>query len=113
MAGQPSLKPKNTLPRTRLNLGLHTSERFLLILLYSVSVRVRPLNDAEAEKGSSWRLEGNKIVPLVPGTREPASDLTYVLDYVFGSEWSTEAVYRRNNRGDHQEGRGWLQWRVA
>ena len=56
----------------------------------SVSVRVRPLSDQEAEKGSAWKIENNQLLPLEQGH---SSDNAYTLDNVFGSEWSTQAVY--------------------
>ena len=65
------------------------------MLLCSVSVRVRPLSEQEAEKGAAWRIENNKIVPLTAATSQYASENAYTLDYVFGSEWSTQAVYER------------------
>lgn len=55
---------------------------------------MRPLNDAEAEKGSAWRIDGNQLLPLL-GTGQHASDSPYTLDYVFDKEWSTRAVYGR------------------
>ena len=57
------------------------------LLLCSVSVRVRPLSEAEADRGSAWRVEGNNI--LQPG----ANDLAYSLDHVFDSSCSTWRVY--------------------
>ena len=56
---------------------------------------MRPLSEQEAEKGAAWRIENNKIVPLSAATSQYASENAYTLDYVFGSEWSTQAVYER------------------
>ena len=50
---------------------------------------MRPLNDAEAERGSAWKLEPNKIVPVVGAVREE-----FVLDSVFDSASTTEQVCR-------------------
>ena len=58
----------------------------------SVSVRVRPLSEQEAEKGSAWKIDTNKIYSLGQGN---SNDSTYTLDYVFDSEWNTKAVYDR------------------
>ena len=65
-----------------------------MLLLYnrSVSVRIRPLNEAEAEKGSAWKLESNTIVPVHARGGDPTEGC-YVLDNVFGAGWSTEQVY--------------------
>ena len=51
---------------------------------------MRPLSDQEAEKGSAWKIDANKILPLGQGQ---SSDSVYTLDNVFSSEWSTKAVY--------------------
>lgn len=59
---------------------------------YSVSVRVRPLSEQEAEKGSAWKIDNNKICSL---TQANGSESAYTLDNVFGSEWSTRDVYDR------------------
>lgn len=57
----------------------------------SVSVRVRPLNRAEAADGASsaWRIDGNTIAPRDVN----ASGTRYALDHVFGPEWTTQQVY--------------------
>lgn len=55
-----------------------------------MSVRVRPLSENEADKGSAWKIDSNKLLPLGQGS---SSDTTYTLDNVFGSEFTTEAVY--------------------
>jgi len=55
-------------------------------------VRVRPLSEHEAEKGSGWKIDSNKILSLAQGSN---SDNAYTLDNVFGSEWTTRAVYDR------------------
>jgi hypothetical protein len=60
-----------------------------------VSVRVRPLNDAEAEKGSSWRVEGNKISQLGPGGRDVGPESLYNFDNVFDEYWTTQQVINR------------------
>ena len=56
----------------------------------SVSVRVRPLSENETDKGSAWKIDTNKLLPLGLGS---SSDTTYTLDNVFGSEFTTQAVY--------------------
>ncbi len=58
----------------------------------SVSVRIRPLNEAEAEKGSAWKLEANTIVPVHARGGEGAESC-YNLDNVFDASWTTEQVY--------------------
>ena len=60
----------------------------------SVSVRVRPLSECEADKGSAWRIEENTIQAL---GRETA-DGGYNLDNIFDSSWTTEAVYQHTTR---------------
>ena len=57
-----------------------------------MSVRVRPLNESEAEKGTAWRIDSNKIFPL---GNQHASENAYTLDYVFDSEHDTKSVYQR------------------
>ena len=58
----------------------------------SVSLRVRPSSDTEAERGSAWRIDGSTLQPV-------ASDATvYNLDNVFDSSWSTEAVYQQTTK---------------
>ena len=66
----------------------------LFLPLYSVSVRVRPLSTAEAEKGSSWKIEGNSIQPVGKDVAEGV----YTLDNIFDSTWSTEAVYQHTTK---------------
>ena len=57
---------------------------------------MRPLNDAEVEKGAAWKIEGNKILPLVPGSsKDFSSDNAYTLDNVFDSSWTTQTVYNK------------------
>ncbi len=56
----------------------------------SVSVRVRPLSEHEADKGSAWKIDSNKLLPSGQGS---SSDTTYTLDNVFGSDYTTQAVY--------------------
>jgi centromeric protein E len=58
-----------------------------------VSVRVRPLNDQELEKGSAWKVEGGKITALA--TNESSC---YILDNVFDSTWTTVEVYRQTTK---------------
>ena len=58
-----------------------------------MSVRIRPLNEAEAERGAAWKLEGNTVVPLHARGGE-AAEACYNLDNVFDSAWTTERVYR-------------------
>lgn len=64
------------------------------VLNCSVSVRVRPLSEVEAEKGAAWRIEGNTIQPA----GRDAADGGYSLDNVFDSSWSTEAVYQHTTK---------------
>jgi centromeric protein E len=59
----------------------------------SVSVRVRPLNDQELEKGSAWKVEGGKITA---STGNESS--CYILDNVFDSTWTTVEVYRQTTK---------------
>ena len=66
--------------------------KLFLLSPRSVSVRIRPLNEAEAEKGSAWKLESNTIVPVHARGGDPAEGC-YVLDNVFAAGWSTEQVY--------------------
>ena len=53
---------------------------------------MRPLNDAEAEKGSAWKIDSNKIVPLSGAVREESN---FVLDSVFDSSSTTEQVFEQ------------------
>lgn len=64
-------------------------------MLSSVSIRVRPLNRAEGNEFFAWRVEGNGICQLDPTTREVdrTRDAKYVLDHVFGPEWTTRQIY--------------------
>lgn len=61
----------------------------------SVSVRVRPLNKQEEQEAFAWRIEGNSIVQLDSSTKDVdrAKDTKYVLDHVFGPDWTTEMIY--------------------
>ena len=70
------------------------ADPLLPLHLYSVSVRVRPLSTAEAEKGSSWKIEGNSIQPAGKDVAEGV----YTLDNIFDSTWSTEAVYQHTTK---------------
>ena len=56
-----------------------------------MSVRLRPLNSKEKEKGSVWDVKGNSIKPS--GALAGADGPGYTLDNVFGPEWTTEQVY--------------------
>jgi hypothetical protein len=60
-----------------------------------VSVRVRPLSEAEAERGAAWRIDGNTIKPE---GREAGSEAVYTLDNIFDAGWTTEAVYRQTTQ---------------
>ena len=59
-----------------------------------MSVRVRPLSPAEAEKGSGWKIDDNSIQPA---GRDVAEGV-YTLDNIFDSAWSTEAVYQHTTK---------------
>lgn len=62
-------------------------------------VRVRPLNDAERERGAAWRVESNGILQVDPASGEPRSDTPYKLDAVFGGGQPTAAVYEATTQG--------------
>lgn len=62
-------------------------------------VRVRPLNDAERERGAAWRVEGNGILQVDPAGGEPRSDTPYKLDAVFDGSQPTAAVYEATTQG--------------
>lgn len=55
-----------------------------------MSVRVRPLRSAEQDRGSAWRIDKNKLVPLTAAGRKE----TFALDTVFDSSSTTEQVYQ-------------------
>ena len=57
-----------------------------------MSVRVRPLNDVEAEKGSAWKIDNNKILPVSAAVREEGN---FALDSVFDSSSTTEEVFQQ------------------
>ncbi|GIL95338.1 hypothetical protein Vretimale_1382 [Volvox reticuliferus] len=61
----------------------------------SVSVRVRPLNKQEEQEIFAWRIDGNSIVQLDSSNRDVdrTKDTKYVLDHVFGPDWTTEKIY--------------------
>ncbi|GLI69864.1 hypothetical protein VaNZ11_014581 [Volvox africanus] len=61
----------------------------------SVSVRVRPLNKQEEQELFAWRIDGNSIVQLDSNNRDVdrTKDTKYVLDHVFGPDWTTEKIY--------------------
>ena len=62
-------------------------------------VRVRPLNDAEREKGKAWKVDSNGIAQADPLTGVPYSDAApYTLDTIFDGQCSTEQVYERTTR---------------
>lgn len=69
--------------------------------LYSVSVRVRPLNKQEQSDGFAWRIENNSLQQVDPATREPekARDQKYKLDHIFGPKQSTRAIYEETTQG--------------
>lgn len=60
-----------------------------------MSGRVRPLSDAEKDKGSCWRVDGNTIVQCNPSNREPVRDSSYTLDNIFDESWTTAQIYRQ------------------
>jgi centromeric protein E len=59
-----------------------------------VSVRVRPLSESEAEKGSAWKIDGNTIQQA--GRDVP--EAVYNLDNIFDSSWTTEAIYAHTTK---------------
>ena len=61
-------------------------------------VRVRPLNEQEAEKGTAWKNENSKIFQINPATGEPVSESPYLLDNIFGKGWSTQQVYEQTTQ---------------
>ncbi len=61
-------------------------------------VRVRPLNELEAEKGATWKDENNKIFQVNPVSGEPVNESPYVLDNIFGKGWSTQQVYEQTTQ---------------
>lgn len=67
----------------------------------SVSVRVRPLNRQEQSEGFAWRVEGNSMFQVDPGTQEPdrTRDARYALDHVFGPQQSTREIYTTTTQG--------------
>lgn len=60
-------------------------------VLISVSVRVRPLSSVEQERGSAWRIDSNKLIPLAAAGREE----NFSLSTVFDSDSTTEQVYQQ------------------
>lgn len=56
-------------------------------------VRVRPLNDAERERGTAWRVEGNGLFQVDPASEARVSDTSYKLDAVFDGSQPTADVY--------------------
>ena len=61
-------------------------------------VRVRPLNDLEAEKGAAWRHENSKIFQINLATGEPVNETPYMLDNICGKGWSTQQVYEQTTQ---------------
>ncbi len=62
-------------------------------------VRVRPLNDAEKEKGKAWKVENNKIAQADPLTAALLSDAApYTLDNIFDGPSCTAQVYQKTTR---------------
>ncbi|KFM22412.1 Centromere-associated protein E [Auxenochlorella protothecoides] len=60
----------------------------------SVHVRVRPLSDAEVERGGgAWREVGNTLYQVDPATDIRVSDSPYTLDTVFDGRTTTREVY--------------------
>jgi hypothetical protein len=64
-----------------------------------VYVRVRPLNEAERERGAAWRVEGNAVVQVDPATDTRLSDNSYKLDAIFDGGQPTAAVYAATAQG--------------
>lgn len=62
-----------------------------------MSVRVRPLNDQETEKGNAWRVEQGKICQLDRNSKEPVGD-AYSLDNIFSDTWTNMEVYRETTQ---------------
>lgn len=62
-------------------------------------MRVRPLNDAERERGAAWRVEGNSLHSVDPATGARAGDASYTLDAVFDGSRSTRQVYETAAQG--------------
>lgn len=58
-------------------------------------MRIRPLNQQEADKGSAWRVDGNSVLPRNPANGELMRDAaaTYTLDHVFDDSWTTDRIY--------------------
>lgn len=79
------------------------------MMVCSVYVRVRPLNDGEREHGTVgvheqgvWRADGNSIQQCVDAqngkTLEDGSGPVYTLDTVFDGGCSTEQVYQQTTK---------------
>lgn len=60
-----------------------------------MSIRIRPLNQQEQDKGSAWRVDSNVVLPCNPSTGDLARDAstTYTLDHVFDHSWTTDRIY--------------------
>jgi len=63
-----------------------------------VHVRVRPLNEQEAEKGSTWKDDNSKIFQVNPVAGEPVNESPYLLDNICGKGWSTQQVYEQTTQ---------------
>lgn len=61
-------------------------------------VRLRPLNEAESEKGTAWKNENSKIFQINPATGEPVNESPYLLDNIFGKGWTTQQVYEQTTQ---------------
>ena len=61
-------------------------------------VRVRPLNELEAEKGTAWKNENSKIFQIHTVTGEPVNESPYLLDNIFGKGWTTQQVYEQTTQ---------------
>ena len=65
----------------------------------SVYVRVRPLNEAERERGAAWRVEANGMAQVDPATEARLSDTAYKLDAIFDGGQPTSDVYEQTTQG--------------
>ena len=62
-------------------------------------VRVRPLNEAERERGAAWRVEANGMAQVDPATEARLSDTAYKLDAIFDGGQPTADVYEQTTQG--------------
>lgn len=60
---------------------------------------MRPLNDAERERGAAWHVEGNSLHPVEPGSGARVGDASYKLDEVFDGSRATREVYETAAQG--------------